>query len=354
MFYTLPIQRVWNETQDAVAISFDVPAELQQVFRYKHGQYITVKTNIGGLQERRAYSLCSSPYLDEPLTIAVKRISDGTVSTWLNENVREGAMLEVMAPMGNFSIDLDPSRSRHIVCVAGGSGITPILSIIKSVLHVEKNSAVTLLYANVQASSVMFGALLSAMEQEQTGRLRIVHILEADDSGIAHLTGRLNENDMARVLSTYVPVIDSVEAFLCGPEGLMSIARAGLVEHGLPQQRIHQEYFSLSSTTESANTMSESSQELVTRRVKIRLYGEDHEFDVQPDETFLSAAQRANLDPPYACQIGACCTCRAKLVSGSAIMDEREALSDDEIADGYILTCQAHPTSDGCFADYDQ
>lgn len=354
MFYSLPIQRVWNETQDAVAISFDVPDKLRDVFRYKHGQYITLKTDIGGLQERRAYSLCSSPYVDEPLTIAVKKISDGTVSTWLNENVRVGASLEVMAPMGNFTIELDPSKCRHIFCVAGGSGITPILSIIKSVLQVEHNSAVALLYANVQSSSVMFGELLSALEQEHRGRLNVLHALESGDTASAHLAGRLNHNDIARVLTTHVPVIDNVEAFLCGPEGLMTIARACLVEHGLPQRRIHQEYFSLSSTTESANTMSESSQELVMRRVKIRLYGEDHEFDVQPDETFLSAAQRANLDPPYACQIGACCTCRAKLVSGTAVMDEREALSDDEIGDGYILTCQAHPTSDGCFADYDQ
>lgn len=354
VFYSLPIQRVWNETQDAVAISFAVPDELKDVFAYKHGQYITLKTDINGVHERRAYSLCSSPYTDEPLTIAVKKVADGVMSTWLNDNVRQGATLDVMAPMGNFTIGLDSRNARHIFCVAGGSGITPILSIIKSALHVESGTVVTLVYANTSDRSIMFADQLTSLQQQYGVRFRVLHALETDAAGIATVTGRVNPEVLSNVISTYAPALDSVEAFLCGPEGLMNIARACLVGAGLPLTRIHQEYFSISSTPESATTMSESSQELVTRRVKIRLYGEDHEFDVQPDETFLSAAQRANLDPPYACQIGACCTCRAKLVTGSAIMDEREALSDDEIADGYILTCQAHPTSDGCFADYDQ
>ena len=352
MFYQLPIQRVWNETSDAVAISFDVPEALRDVFTYKHGQYITLKTDIDGANERRAYSLCSSPYLDEPLTIAVKKVSDGKMSTWLNEHVRQGAMLDVMAPMGNFTIALSHDNARHILCFAGGSGITPILSIIKSTLVVEPSSRVTLVFANVSDTSVMFTEQLAHLRNQYPDRFAVVHVLEADRAGIAHITGRLNEHSIAGLLEEVVQKFDDVEAFLCGPEGLMNVARAYLLAHGLPIERIHQEYFSISTTSETG--MSESSAELVTRTVKIRLYGQDHEFDVQPDETFLSAAQRANLDPPYACQIGACCTCRAKLVTGSAIMDEREALSDDEIADGYILTCQAHPTSDGCFADYDQ
>jgi ring-1,2-phenylacetyl-CoA epoxidase subunit PaaE len=352
VFYQLPIQRVWNETSDAVAISFDVPEALRDVFTYKHGQYITLKTDIDGANERRAYSLCSSPYLDEPLTIAVKKVSDGKMSTWLNEHVRQGAMLDVMAPMGSFTIALSPDNARHILCFAGGSGITPILSIIKSTLVVEPSSRVTLVFANVSDTSVMFTEQLAHLRNQYPDRFAVVHVLEADRAGIAHITGRLNEHSIAGLLEEVVQKFDDVEAFLCGPEGLMNVARAYLLAHGLPIERIHQEYFSISTTSETA--MSESSAELVTRTVKIRLYGQDHEFDVQPDETFLSAAQRANLDPPYACQIGACCTCRAKLVTGSAIMDEREALSDDEIADGYILTCQAHPTSDGCFADYDQ
>lgn len=352
VFYQLPIHRVWNETLDAVAISFDVPDELRDVFVYKHGQYLTLKTDIDGAHERRAYSLCSSPYLDEPLTIAVKKVPDGKMSTWLNEHVREGAMLDVMAPMGNFTIALNPDNARHILCFAGGSGITPILSIIKSTLTVEPNSRVTLVYANVSDTSVMFVEQLAHLSKHYHDRFVVRHVLEADRGGIAHITGRLNEHTIGGLLEDVVPKFDDVEAFLCGPEGLMNVARAYLLASGVQIERIHQEYFSISTPTETA--MSESSAELVTRTVKIRLYGQDHEFDVQPDETFLSAAQRANLDPPYACQIGACCTCRAKLVTGTAVMDEREALSDDEIADGYILTCQAHPTSDGCFADYDQ
>jgi ring-1,2-phenylacetyl-CoA epoxidase subunit PaaE len=354
VFYALPIQRVWNETQDAVAISFEVPPELKDVFSYKHGQYITLRTIIHGEQERRAYSLCSSPYADEPLTIAVKKLADGVMSSWLTENVHQGASLDVMAPMGNFTTPLDASNARHLLCVAGGSGITPILSILKSALLVEPMTSVTLVYANVSDASIMFADELSRLSQQHGPRLRVVHVVESDATGMATFRGRMNPELMSDVIAAHVSELHNVEAFLCGPEGLMNIARACLVGAGLPLSKVHQEYFSISTTSESAITMSESSTELVTRRVKIRLYGEDHEFDVQPDETFLSAAQRANLDPPYACQIGACCTCRAKLVTGSAIMDEREALSDDEMADGYILTCQAHPTSDGCFADYDQ
>jgi len=354
VFYALPIKHVWNETQDAVAISFEIPTELRDVFRYQHGQYITLRTVVRGEQERRAYSLCSSPYTDEPLTIAVKKLPDGVMSTWLAENVRQGASIDVMAPMGNFTLPLDGRNARHLLCVAGGSGITPILSILKSALVVEPMTSVTLVYANISDTSIIFADELSRLSQKYGTRLRIVHVLESDSSGLASVRGRMNPELMSNVIAEHVSELQNVEAFLCGPEGLMNIARACLVGAGLPLSKVHQEYFSISTTSESANTMSESSTELVTRRVKIRLYGEDHEFDVQPDETFLSAAQRANLDPPYACQIGACCTCRAKLVTGSAIMDEREALSDDEIADGYILTCQAHPTSDGCFADYDQ
>jgi ring-1,2-phenylacetyl-CoA epoxidase subunit PaaE len=290
----------------------------------------------------------------------VKKASDGRVSKWLNEQIHQGAHVEVMPPMGNFTTALSSNNARHLLCIAGGSGITPILSIIKSALFVEQQSVVTLVYANMNEATTMFAAELDNMQKQYQHRLRVVHVREEDQQGTAFFVGRLSHDGFQNILSNYAPNLSSVDAFLCGPEGLMNIARTGLLEAGLPMQRIHQEYFSISSTlstsstSEAATTMSDSTTEIVTRRVKIRLYGQDHEFDVHPDETILSAAQRADLDPPYACQIGACCTCRAKLVSGSASMDEREALSDDEIADGYILTCQAHPTSDGCFADYDQ
>lgn len=259
MFYTLPIKRVWNETQDAVAISFEIPAQLEDVFRYKHGQYITLRTTVHGEQERRAYSLCSSPYADEPLTIAVKKLADGVMSSWLAENVRQGASLEVMAPTGNFTMPLDANNSRHLLCVAGGSGITPILSILKSALLVEPMTTVTLVYANVSDASIMFADELSRLSHQYGERLRVIHVVESDVSGLASFKGRMNPELMSTVIAEHVSELHNVEAFLCGPEGLMNIARACLVGAGLPLSNVHQEYFSISTTSESATTMSESS-----------------------------------------------------------------------------------------------
>ncbi len=355
-FHTLTIDNVVHDTSDTVAISLAVPEQLAPIFRYKAGQYVTIKIDIDGVSHRRNYSLCSSPDLDEPLTIAVKKVSTGVVSAWLKDHVQPGQKLEVYPPMGNFTKDLQPDHARHYLMIAGGSGITPILSIMKSVLRVEPKSVITLMYANRNEAAIIFDKAIQELVDGNPERCRVVHVLEeppSSDRSFVH--GQLSSSVFSELIPAWVPTFDAVDAFVCGPEPMMDTAIAELRAMGLANNRIYREYFTLSTTSMSSEqATTESSNELVTRRVRIRLYGQEHEFDVEPDETILSAAQRANIDPPYACQIGACCTCRAKLVTGTAIMDEREALSDDEIADGYVLTCQAHPTSDGVLADYDQ
>ncbi len=359
-FHSLTISDVHHDTQDTVAISLDVPEELKPVFLYQHGQYITIKIDIDGVSHRRNYSLCSSPVLDEPLTIAVKKVSTGVVSAWLKEHVSPGQALEVYPPMGNFTKELHPDHARHYLLFAGGSGITPILSIMKTILRIEPNSVVTLLYANQNDAAIMFDKDIAAIAASHPNTCRVVHILEQGASdGRQHVRGRIDSAVFDDLLQKYAPSLDAVDAFVCGPQAMMDGIIADLHRVGLPDTRIHREYFTLAPTQSPSDSTAMSadnsaSNALVQRRVKIKLYGQESEFDVEPDETILSAAQRAGLDPPYACQIGACCTCRAKLVHGTASMDEREALSDDEIADGYVLTCQAHPTSDGVFADYDQ
>lgn len=359
-FHTLAISHVWHATPDTVAISLDVPEALKPVFLYQAGQYITIKIDIDGVSHRRNYSLSSSPVLDEPLTIAVKRMSEGVVSSWLKDHVKAGLTLEVYPPMGNFTKDLHANNVRHYLLIAGGSGITPVLSIMKSILRIEPLSVVTLCYANRNESTIIFDNEITALVTKYPERCRVAHVLEeASTSGRQSFTGRIDKLMMDELLREFVPTLDTVDAFVCGPQGLMDGVIADLHSRGLDDRHIHREYFTLAKDEMETNTQarvdgSAASAELVTRRVRIKLYGKEHEFEVKPDETILSAAQRADLDPPYACQIGACCTCRAKLTSGSAIMDEREALSDDEIADGYVLTCQAHPTSDGVFADYDR
>ncbi|NQW30280.1 MAG: 2Fe-2S iron-sulfur cluster binding domain-containing protein [Ignavibacteria bacterium] len=363
-FHTLTISDVLRVTADAVAITFDVPEELRPVFLYKHGQYITIKVEVDGVSHRRNYSLCSSPVMDEPLTIAVKRVNDGVVSSWIDNHAVAGLKVEVYPPMGNFTKDLDPTHVRHYTMFAGGSGITPILSILKSILRVEKESVVTLFYANRNKASVIFSDTLDQLVASSNGKFRLVQILEDNlDASDASLPGSLYTGIMdalmlERLIADYVPSFGSVEAFVCGPGPMMDNVIRVLHSHNLDDKKIHREYFTLNkdnmeSEIENSATAGEAD-EVVTRSVTIRIYGTSFTFDVEPDETILTAAQRANVDPPYACQIGACCTCRAKLLTGKVHMDEREALSDDEIEDGYILTCQSHPLTADVVADYDQ
>lgn len=353
-FHMLTVESVTQQTPDASSITFRVPDELKPVFQYKQGQYLTVKIDVDGVSHRRNYSLCSSPYDDEPLTIAVKRVSDGVVSTFLTDHVKPGATIEVYPPMGNFTKELNPDVARRYVLFGGGSGITPLLSILKSILRVEQRSTVTLIYANRDEASIIFDAELERLRSQFSDRLVIVHVLESVGERAAW-KGRLDPILLEDLLGTTVADLHTVEYFVCGPGPMMQNVIDVLHAKGVDDHHIHREYFTL--TTNDApvgETSAEESAELVARTVTIKLYGDEHTFTVQPDETILSAAVRENLDPPFACQIGACCTCRAKIVSGKVRMDEREALSDDEIEEGFALTCQSHPLTDGVYADYDQ
>lgn len=387
-FHKLQISDVRRETSDTIAITFVVPDELLPVFQYKQGQYLTVRMDVDGVSHRRNYSLCSSPFFDEPLAIAVKRVDDGVVSTWLNERVKPGDVIEVYPPMGNFTRELSADHAKHYVLFGGGSGITPLISILKSILRVEPNSNVTLFYANRDAASVIFSAQLEALQNAHPATLKIVHVLQHGAEARGAMSGVMDAATAADLLNT-VEVDADTEYFVCGPTGMMDAVMSTLKARGIDDKHIHREYFSLDKTgSESADkTGSELAdlaaivsnenlvndrtdvvegqmdgvgegtlvdEEIKTHSVTIKLYGKQHTFDVHPDETILSAAQRENLDPPYACQIGACCTCRARVLSGKVVMDEREALSDDEMAEGYVLTCQSHPVTAGVVADYDQ
>ena len=364
-FHTLTISRVEKQTKDAVAITLDVPADIQPVFLYKPGQHVTVRAVVNGVEHRRNYSICSSPLEDEPLKIAVKKVHDGAVSQWLNEQASAGMQIDVYPPMGNFTKDCDPANARHYTLFAGGSGITPVMSILKCILRVEPNSVATLFYANRAPDSIIFDEELTSLASAYDGRFRLVHILE-DNAGTdrSSYIGRLDSAMMDRLLADKVPSFDSVEAFVCGPPGMMESVINSLHGKGLTDSRIHREYFTIEhhKTEESMKgedgsmkgTEAQVVEKLITRTVKVKLYGDVFEVEVDPEESILAAAQREGYDPPYACQIGACCTCRAKVTSGKVIMDEREALSDDEIEEGYALTCQSHPVTDGVFVDYDQ
>ncbi len=358
-FHKLTVSEVRRETPDAIAITFTVPEELLPVFQYKTGQYLTVRMDVGGVSHRRNYSLCSSPFFDEPLTIAVKRVNDGVVSSWLNEGVKAGDAIEVYPPMGNFTKELSGEHAKDYVLFGGGSGITPLMSILKSVLRVEPKSKVTLFYANRDRASVIFSEQIRALEQSHPETLTVVHVLASpevvsgalpDVESVIAIAGIMDKPMVAALLQK-IDRKSETEFFVCGPSGMMESVMAVLKENGVDDKHVHREYFTVEKTAMETPPIVE---EVKTHSVTIKLYGKQHTFDVHPDETILSAAQRENLDPPYACQIGACCTCRALVLSGKVVMDEREALSDDEMAEGYVLTCQSHPVTAGVVADYDQ
>jgi ring-1,2-phenylacetyl-CoA epoxidase subunit PaaE len=357
-FHTLTVSGVEQQTKDAIAITFDVPATLKPAFLYKAGQYLTVRAVLDGVEHRRNYSLCSSPFEEEPLKIAVKMVHDGAVSQWLNQHAAAGMQLDVYPPMGNFTKECSPENVRHYVLFAGGSGITPMMSITRCILRVEPRSVVTLFYANRSSDSIIFDKELAALAEAYPKALRLIHVLESEaDASRTPYIGRMDSSMVERLLTDKVPSYDAVEAFVCGPPGMMENVIDVLHGKGLPDTRIHREYFTIEKKETALKpdaTEGVADEKLITRKVKVKLYGEEFEIEVDPEETILSAAQREGFDPPYACQIGACCTCRAKIVSGKVIMDEREALSDDEIEEGYALTCQSHPITDGVYADYDQ
>lgn len=359
-FHRLTVASVTRPTDESVAIAFNVTDADRAVFRFIPGQYVTVKTIVGGAEQRRNYSICSSDGGDEPLTIGVKRVANGVVSQYLNDHVKPGDTLELYPPMGSFTIDAEGSGGAPVVLYAGGSGITPILSMLKSMLASGSNQSLTLIYANRNERSIMFADVIDALAAANPDTFRVIHVLE-DNAATSRSSyaGLLNVEMATSLLSAVTSNAASCQHYMCGPQGMMEAVGRALRDLAVPESNIHREYFTISTQQSQPMNHDETqsdgaSAERRTRSVTIRLYGTESTFDVEPDETILTAAQRANLDPPFACQIGACCTCRAKLLSGRVVMDEREALSDDEIDEGYILTCQSHPITDDVVADYDQ
>jgi ring-1,2-phenylacetyl-CoA epoxidase subunit PaaE len=332
-------------TPHSVAISFSIPEDLREEFLYVPGQYITIKVEVDGQKVNRAYSLCSSPYSGEQHTIGVKQTEKGLVSTFLNSTLAVGDTLEVMKPMGNFTLQVQPDKSRHIVLIGGGSGITPLLSIAKSVLLKEPQSTVTLIYGNKDQDAIMFHDELKELSATYAS-FNIINVLE--EPGGDH-QGILSTDILHSLLLPFFSE-SHTEFYICGPSPVMANAESVLEHAAIPKERIHREFFTAPLTIDEEIADSPETSET---QIAVTLYGRSYEIIVNPGETILEAGIRQQLDPPYACQIAACCTCRARLRSGQVHMDSREALTDDEIEEGYILTCQAHPLTDDVIVDYD-
>jgi ring-1,2-phenylacetyl-CoA epoxidase subunit PaaE len=356
-FYILKVSAVFRETQDSVTLSFEIPTDLKEIFNYKHGQYITVKLPVNGEENRRAYSISSSPVTDSELSVTVKKVDEGKVSRYLNEEIKEGDILEVMPPLGNFTVELNSERKKNYILIGGGSGITPLMSILKTILAVEPQSIVYLIFQNRNESSIIFRNQLNELENIYKNRFFVNYILSKPGKEWQGLSGKLDSTGILQLIKKLIP--DSIfksEYFLCGPQGLMQESELALRGLLVASFQIHKESFAAAISKNDeirTDNMLNREQDLKTRKVKIILYGDEIEFDVEPDETVLTAAQREGQDPPFSCQIGACSTCRARLKSGEVFMDERDSLTDEEIEEGYILTCQSHPLSDNVIIDYD-
>ncbi len=349
-FYPVTVKQVIRETPSAVSVILDIPQTLKDEFIYKHGQYLTLKVSFDGQENRRAYSICSSPFNENDLKIAIKKVDDGLVSRYLNENLKIGDIVEVMPPNGHFTIELNKNNEKNYCFIGAGSGITPLISIIKSVLFVESKSTILLIYGNRNTTETLFDSEISGLQNKYPSRLNVVHIHTQPTDNYIGLRGRINNDLLESIFKNERIDINKTEYFLCGPVEMMKDAEDLLFSNNVNKKQIHKESFTIAEKDEK---MKNETDEFKPRKVKIILYSEELEMLVQPDETITSAAQREGFDPPYSCQIGACSTCRAKVISGKVVMDERDSLTDDEIEEGYVLTCQSHPLTDDVVIDFD-
>jgi len=351
-YYTLPIINIKDETADAYTLMFQNPDP--SIFTYKPGQYLTIKVKVGDEELRRAFSFSSSPITDDFLSVTIKRVEGGRVSNYLRDYAKVGDTIQALPPMGKFCIDIDPNNKKHYILIGGGSGITPLMSILKTVLQEEPNSKVTLWYGNRDRASIIFYDQLNALKEQYGDRLTVVHTVDEADENWDGLVGRLDKDRVYQLISDLF-MVDEFRKFyyICGPSPMMNAAQAALEKHAVNPFDVFRELYSAPIPTEEEaanqlNTPKEEAgdiQEIIDQTITVLLDDETHSIHVKASEYILDATIEADIDPPYACQTGICTTCRAKLLSGIVSMDETEGLSDDELKEGYILTCQAHPIS---------
>jgi ring-1,2-phenylacetyl-CoA epoxidase subunit PaaE len=352
-FHPLAIKDIRPETPDAMSIAFEVPEELRDAYRFTPGQYLTLKTEHQGEELRRSYSICSG--LDDgELRVAVKRIEGGRFSGLLGEAIKPGQALDVMTPMGRFGVEPDPALARTYVGLACGSGITPILSIIKSTLAREPKSRFFLFYGNRTTGSIIFRETLEDLKDRFVERLSVFHVLSREAQDISILNGRLDTQKIGLLLRTIVPASEVDHVFVCGPGAMLDDAEAALKKLGFADEQIHFERFTPAEGSAGRPAPRPIIVDKTPKAVaEIILDGVRHSFPVAEGEAIVDAALRAGLDLPYSCKGGMCCTCRARVVEGKVEMIQNYSLEAWEIEAGYALTCQALPKTERVVVDYD-
>ena len=353
-FHLLDVAEVTDETAEARSIRFEVPGELRETFRFRPGQHLTLKAEIGGEEVRRNYSLCVAPGEDE-VKVTVKRIAGGVFSNWANDNLRPGVAIEVMPPHGSFTWDFDAANANHYAAFAGGSGITPVISLLKTALAEEPESRFTLFYGNRDSQSVIFLEELARLKNRFLSRLEVHHFLAEESEDIELFNGMLDRAKCDEVLTHLLDPAGAAAFFICGPGPMMDAAEEALRARGVPREKIHLERFTAgrpSAALEAQMQALQSRAQGLTMLVTLDGRKRRVAFDAAAGN-ILDSARLAGLPAPYACKAGVCATCRARVVAGEVEMAARYGLTDEEVASGYVLTCQSVPKGGGVEVDYD-
>lgn len=355
-FFPLTVSEIKRETRDAVVVTFEVSQEDREHFRFKQGQYLTFRAEIDGEELRRSYSICAAVQ-DSNLRVGIKKVPDGQFSGWANERLEVGDVIEAMPPMGSFFVPLGRERRKHYLAFAGGSGITPVLGVIKTTLLAEPGSTFTLFYGNRASSTIMFREELEDLKNEHLGRFQLVHVLDREQQDIELFNGVLDREKCQQLLKHWVHIEDVDTAFICGPEVMMLQASEALQAAGLDKRQIKFELFASPGgkgrRKKRPQTAVTKSADSCQATIIIDGRGRTFEFD-KGRHSLLDAALAEGMELPYACKGGVCSTCRALLSEGDVDMDTNFALEDYEVTRGYILTCQSYPVSDKVVVDFDK
>lgn len=355
-FYPLVVREVNRETSDCVSVSLIVPAGMSEVFRFVPGQYLTFRKFLDGVEVRRSYSICASPAEGE-LRVAIKKVEHGKFSSYACDVLKAGDVLETMPPMGNFTPHDTAGGARNYLAFAAGSGITPIMSIMKHALESNPENTFTLIYGNRSRNSIIFREAIEALKNKYMLRLRLYHVLSREYMDIPLFSGRLNAAKCTEFCERLIDVSSIDETFICGPEEMILSVRQQLIDMGMASSKVHIELFTSPDQGKKKDATTASQQkgnDGPVSKVSITLDGATFEMDVPFEgESILDAALRNGADLPYACKGGVCCTCRAKVTEGVVDMDVNYALEHDEIEKGFVLTCQAHPRTERVLIDFD-
>lgn len=354
-FHSLTIADIRKETPECISVVFDIPESLKEAYRFRHGQNITLKTVVDGEELRRSYSICSSPG-DKELRIAIKQMQDGRFSTWANATLKKGDILEVLPPTGKFYTELDPANKKNYLAFAAGSGITPILSIIKTTLAIEPESSFTLVYGNRNRGSIIFKEQIEALKNVFMSRFVVHHILsrEKTDAEINH--GRIDAAKCKQLSQKLIDFNTIDDFFICGPEEMIFEVKDWLEQEGIDKKKVHFELFTTpGQKAATQKTVEEKAAHAgKVSKVTVKVDGIAFDFDLPYDgDPLLDAALKQGADLPFACKGGVCATCRAKIVEGAVSMDNNYALEPDELEGGFVLTCQSHPRTEKVVVDFD-